>query len=526
MTAGARPLLQYIHRLVDRSVTDQDSDVCLLNRFVAHQDEEAFAALVERHGALVLQVCRRTLGNRSDAEDAFQAVFIVLARKAGRLRRPEALPAWLHGVARRVALRARAARIRRDQKTQLLAEQARLGQPDPLAQLSARELLFLVDEEIQRLPEVYRLPVILCCLQGNSLEEAARQLGWTAGSVKGRLERGRNRLHQRLQRRGLTLAMLLVAIEVSCGTGSAGIVARLARQTAWTALARATQPITAGGISAQALALARQTLHGMLLTKLQIISAMILATGALTIGLLVRAPDLLPNQELSAQAVLLNPDQEPVSGQEVDDIPIEVNGHVFDPGGNPLGGARLYMGYALRRATPDPEPRHWNYPLRTTSAGDGSFYFTVTRSELDARRLDDAWPAVMAVADGYGPEWAAVGEGGAKKDLHLRLVEDLPVQGRILDSNRRPIAGAKVSVRRISGAIAGTATPFRLPRQWLGPLPGTMQDILSDTDGRFRLLGLGRNRIVELTVEGVDIPPNSMLVATRPAAEIPDAWRV
>src|SRR5439155_12833667 len=136
-------------------------------------------------------------------EDAFQATFLVLARKAGSIRRHEALAAWLYGVAYRVASRAR-----RQLREVPMPDVAPAGRyTDPLEGVTAREMLTILDEEVQRLPEVYRLPVILCCLEGRTHEEAAAQLGWTRGSLQGRLERGRVRLRARLVRRGLTLSV-------------------------------------------------------------------------------------------------------------------------------------------------------------------------------------------------------------------------------------------------------------------------------------------------------------------------------
>src|SRR5262249_11822915 len=150
-------------------------------------------ALVARHGPMVARVCRRVLHDAHAADDACQAVFLVLARKASALRRPEALAAWLYGVAYRVAQKARAGQCRRAAGP-LSADPAD-PRADPLAEVSVRELLAALDEEVQRLPEVYRLPVILCSLEGRSQEEAARLLGWSPGSLQGRLERGRKRLH-------------------------------------------------------------------------------------------------------------------------------------------------------------------------------------------------------------------------------------------------------------------------------------------------------------------------------------------
>jgi RNA polymerase sigma factor (sigma-70 family) len=199
MSAHTQSLLGQLIRLT----APPASDAVLLARWVERRDEGAFAELMGRHGPMVLGVCRRVLGDLHAAEDSFQAVFLVLARKAGRLRRPEALPGFLFGVAVRLAHKARAALVRRRlQPTAALPEPAD-RQPHALDLLSGRELLAALDEEVARLPEVYRLPVLLCVLQERPVDEAARLLGWSVGSVRGRLARGRERLRQRLARRGL-----------------------------------------------------------------------------------------------------------------------------------------------------------------------------------------------------------------------------------------------------------------------------------------------------------------------------------
>src|SRR5262249_537720 len=210
------------------------------------RDPAAFEALLARHGPMVLRVCQRVLGNWHDAEDAFQATFLVLARKAASVRSTAALGAWLHGVACRVALGARLSSARRRRLAAPAPDLAPLDPcPDPLSELTAREALQILDEEVQRLPQPYRLPVILCCLEGLSQEEAARQLGWTPGSVKGRLERGRKRLHQRLAGRGLALPAALALVEVSRSAAS-NLAGRLVTSTAKTAAAFAAGD-TSGG---------------------------------------------------------------------------------------------------------------------------------------------------------------------------------------------------------------------------------------------------------------------------------------
>jgi RNA polymerase sigma factor (sigma-70 family) len=199
MAAETQKLLGYLLRLTDQATSDGG----LLRRWAEQKDENAFAALVARHGPMVLGVCQRVLGDRQHAEDAFQATFLVLARKAATLQRPEALPGFLYGVALRLARKARATRRCRSVPLQTDACERADPQPHALDALSGRELLAMVDAEVARLPEVYRLPVLLCVIQERSVEEAARILCWTAGLVRSRLARGRQMLRERLMDRGL-----------------------------------------------------------------------------------------------------------------------------------------------------------------------------------------------------------------------------------------------------------------------------------------------------------------------------------
>jgi RNA polymerase sigma factor (sigma-70 family) len=184
------------------------SDAELLRAYADGHDTDAFRALLERHGPLVLRLCRRRLRDVHAAEDAFQATFLILARSAGTVRRPEALAAWLYGVALRVTRKARIVHARRQR---LEADAEARQPPDPAAELTAREMLDALDEELHRLPERYRLPLWLCYWQGLTQDETARRLGWSPGSVKDRLERGRKRLADRLTRRGFSPPALLAA---------------------------------------------------------------------------------------------------------------------------------------------------------------------------------------------------------------------------------------------------------------------------------------------------------------------------
>jgi RNA polymerase sigma factor (sigma-70 family) len=532
MAARREILARQISRFAPPSEQDGLNDAELLGRFVAGRDETAFSALVSRHGPLVLHVCRRVLGNVHDAEDAFQATFLVLARKASSIRPPEGLAGWLHGVARRVALKARTVRTRRTRGVKLPVSPRAGVSADPLVDLSARELLDLIDLEIGRLPEVYRLPVILCCLEGHSQEEAAHRLGWTGGSVKGRLERGRALLHTRLSRRGLTLSTTLAVVELSRGVGSAAVVGQLCGATVGAALAFASGSGALGGASMSAAKLAGGVARTLAWERVKIPVVLLLIGGLVSVGIAAHQLSLRPQpRDIAVRA------SPPIAeGSRSDwtpppDIrndpagpwpeaaaqPIQVSGRVLDPAGQPYSGARLYVGYAPRRCDLTAPFAGADYPVRGTSGQDGVFGFTFARSELNERCLDSSRPVVVAVADGFGLAWAEIADAGL---IHLRLVDDHPIEGRIVDRAGNPVVGARLSVREVVSNPAG-GLPREVPtndyssvRISRGPLPGLAPSQRTGADGRFRLTGLGRNRLVVLALDGPSIAPVGFTIAT------------
>jgi RNA polymerase sigma factor (sigma-70 family) len=176
----------------------EQTDSQLLKRFAGQRDPVAFAALVRRHGPMVLAVCRRVLCSAHDADDAFQATFLVLVRKAGAIARPELLGNWLYGVAYRVAVKARANAARRSEHEKRAPVKAWV---DPVMEATAREERSVLDAELHHMPEQYRAPLVLCYLEGKTNAEAARMLGWPTGSISGRLARARELLRKRLVRR-------------------------------------------------------------------------------------------------------------------------------------------------------------------------------------------------------------------------------------------------------------------------------------------------------------------------------------
>lgn len=294
-------VLQHIRRLAGVSRAAGLTDGRLLERFASCQDEAAFEALLERHGPMVLAVCRRVLHNLSDADDAFQATFLVLISKAGSIRKRESVSSWLHGVAYRTACRARARAARRHTREEPIREVPDPLQVEPDTQLAWRELRAVLDEELGRLPEKYRVPLVLCYLEGMSNAEAAQQLGWPIGTVQVRLLRAREILRIRLARRGAVFSGCSLAGAWSARAWQAAVPPELAAATLRMATLFAGEHVTAGMISTQVAALAKGVLRTLLLTKLKIAVAFLLAVSLVGAAAGVLGQRVLAKREANAQ---------------------------------------------------------------------------------------------------------------------------------------------------------------------------------------------------------------------------------
>jgi RNA polymerase sigma factor (sigma-70 family) len=281
------------------------ADAELLRRWTEGRDEAAFEVLVWRHGPIVLGVCRRLLRDAGEAEDAFQATWLALVRRASSIRRGEAVGSWLYRVACRVALRARSTLARRGTCDASAVEglPAAPG-PDP----AWRDLCAVLDEEVNRLPEKYRAPLVLCYFGGRTNEEAARELGRPVGTVVSRLARARQRLRARLSRRGVTLAAGAVAVALA-ESGAPAAVPGVCVGTAVSAAALvAAGKSVSGAVSSQAAALAEGVVRAMIVTKLKIGAAVVMAAALLGGGGLytyrsgASEPDTLPKPAKPAGA--------------------------------------------------------------------------------------------------------------------------------------------------------------------------------------------------------------------------------
>jgi RNA polymerase sigma factor (sigma-70 family) len=261
----------------------QQTDGQLLELFVDRGDREALGVLVGRHGPTVLGVCRRVLQHDQDSEDAFQATFVVLARKAKTISKHDSVASWLYKVAHRVGLRQRLNKSRRQsQEHQLRERYAAHRSEDSLHGVVQREVKQILDEEIQRLPEKYRAPILLCYLQGQTNEAAATLLCCPTGTVKIRLLRGREMLRKRLVKRGVALSIAALVGELLTQLASAAVPE---------ALSRAARQAAAGMTTPTVTRLASAVLKGMCQAKLKLAAVVMLtlALTCLTNGLLNRA---------------------------------------------------------------------------------------------------------------------------------------------------------------------------------------------------------------------------------------------
>jgi RNA polymerase sigma factor (sigma-70 family) len=526
------PALRQIQRLFEAGTVAGLSDGQLIERFLSIRDEGAFAALVGRHGPMVLAVCRTVLKDAPEVEDAFQATFLVLIRRAGTIWRRDALGGWLHRVAHRVAVQASLDRSRKN---------SLIRQTDDLSALVVCEKnaydedwRAALHEEVARLPEKFRLPVVLCYLEGKTHAQAAFELRWGEATVRRRLAGARDLLRCRLTRRGVALTSLGLSAALAREASAAVPPGWIDALTQFAGRLATGEAALRGAVSATAARLA-ETLDLSLLARqirsLATIAALVVAAG-------LAAPHLFPARRakagpsgltrsthtpaLSPEAPASRPAQSAVANHP--QRLLTVRGRVLDPDGKPFVGAKVcvYPSFNPR----DDDVFSAGPPVSGAKSGaDGGFEYQVADSPLQTLEVQ-APPTnliVVAMARGFGPAWASITGIKQANDVTLRLVrDDVPLVGRVVDLEGRPIAGVTIRPVQLSAyrdeelaaweaAMArakdiASNEAIRLPSQslelfrWRDELAVT-----TGADGRFRLTGIGRERVVSLWIDGSTI---------------------
>jgi RNA polymerase sigma factor (sigma-70 family) len=525
-----------LHTLFGMGVMGTLSDGQLLDRFVEGQEGAVFEAIVLRHGPMVWGVCRRILRDHHDAEDAFQATFLVLARRAASVMPREKVGNWLYGVAYQTAMKAMAMRTKRRLRESQVSD---MPEPEVASHDPRDELAESLDGELSRLPEKYRTPIVLCDLEGRSHKEVASQLGWPIGTVSSRLSRARAMLAKRLTRRGRSLSGGSLAVLLAQESASAAMPTRLVVSTAQAAsLIAAGGVMSAGPISAGVATLTGEVMKMMLLGKLKIGVVMLLVASAIAAcgtGLALQAQMTEPGQEdelqrLSAEKALV------LAGSQDAAVPknagltgartvlpqasqhgatkadgktqlVSVVGRVVDPDGRPVAGAKLYLAESSPPAA-----------VRATTGSDGHFEFKADSRELNAPDLQGpaATPRLVALAEGFGLGFGL--QLDKTGSYSIRLAPEFPVEGRILDTEGRPAAGARVQVVSLAWSAEDDLTRFRealianegaypsehrLLKSWSSLAVGELLPATAtNADGGFTLRGIGRERIVGIQIAG------------------------
>ena len=427
------------------------TDGALLEHFASGGDaaEPAFATLVERHGPMVLRVCRNLLADLHLAEDAFQVTFLLLARRAGSIYNPDALAGWLHRVARRVALGARVKTNRGNGREQLQADDVAVTDDSPVER---DELRAIVHQEIDRLDNTQRLPVLLCALEGLSHEEAALRLGWPVGTVKSRLVRGRRRLEARLSRRGIAPAIVLAA---ASGTEASAAVP-LALAVATTRIAVAGAEVTnaslgSGVLSATVASLLKKELSAMFFTKLKLAAGVIMAAGVAVALIGVALAGRIEPQTVKGEAATAKTPIAPKTKTESDGTASQTKQseefelRVVGTGGKPVPEALVEL-----RTNQVPTAEQIRHGKLVKRGPYGAFVATDAEGRL-AVKLPGA-PAyfdAFITIPGYGPYWAGWSSESHAQPIPSHFTAELEagwsVGGIIVDSDGKPIEGVTIS---------------------------------------------------------------------------------
>jgi RNA polymerase sigma factor (sigma-70 family) len=475
------------------------NDRQLLDRFTANHEQAAFAALVRRHGGMVLRVCRRVLHNEEDAEDAFQAVCVVLARKAAGIGKGAAVAAWLHKVAYRVALRARADLARRYRYEQKVPK--RLTK-DPLAAITGRELLTVLDKELQRLPEPWRAPLILCYLEEQTRDEASRQLGVSSRSLGRRLQKGRELLRRRLECRGLTLPAAFLAASTLQSTAKAAVPGVLAAGAIQAGLQAAVGEDIGGLISTQAAKLATGTLRAMALTRVIKVAAVIVVCALVGTGVGVSAyRQMAPDSAAVPRAQLMVAAQTNTEQPKNDKNDLTLVSRVVDDTGKALPGVEVAVMGLRGETRRGNEIRDLFTEVRPLAQGqtnqEGRFRFTDQRKNLT--KYSELY--LLAGKPGYGLTIERVAREGSGSETVLRLPPETLVRGQLLDLQGQPARGVDINVMLGHGAYASVPKiSFQnLSKKSVSFWPDSIK---TDNEGKFILKGLSAHQRAFLLMQG------------------------
>src|SRR5262245_55858562 len=483
------------------AVTDRE----LLRRFVEDADQAAFAAIVRRHTGMVLGVCRRSLAHRQDAEDACQATFLVLARKAKSVRWRSSVANWLYATARKVAHNARVAAERRTRRE---ARAAGAGSVPPVDRMTGRELLAILDEELDKLPPSYREPLIVCYLEGLTRDEAAEQLGIAVDTLKVRIHRARRRLHDALTKGGVALGAGLLALAATSPAGASP-----------PRLVEVIRAAVAGHVPPTVAALAEGVaVNG--LVKKSLLGVVALA-AVVVAGIGFGDPKTTtagqqPEKAMPARSEAKDSKDKPAG--KVDEAKTRtVTGKVIDPDGKPVAGAELVH-----------LPIDGTGTVAGKTAADGTFKVTVP--------LKGPGSYLFPRVAGYGPSEFLMPAMNTPGEITFKLVKDTPIRGRVIDTQGKQVAGASVVVRNPFGygdTMDGFLTAWQKRpadssgpgskwfvsfRSWQNSRPaeaGDMFAAVTDKDGRFTIAQVGSERLVSLNVRGPEIGDVAVVIVLR-----------
>ena len=513
------------------------SDGQLLGRFLDRENpvesEAAFAALVARHGAMVLRVCQRVLGDSHDAHDAFQATFLLLVRKANTIQRRESVGDWLFRIARRIAVRASVSAARRRLRLDtLITERRNSLEVEPEIPRAADPDFGSLMAEVDRLPERFRAPVMLHYFEGLSTEATARRLGCARGTVLSRLSRARDRLRSRLERRGFSFDAVWPIGGLASRLAWTETVPPLLLQN--TIRAGASLGLASASIEsvvpATVAALVRGVTRTLAISRIRTVACLfILAVAGVSFGI---AASLDPADEPTrgAAAPGLASPAGGTSATRQTALPqataradsLVFRGEISDPDGKSIAGASVVIcdSDGLRP------------PKRlATSGNDGRFEAAIPLASIEEPGDGgDAVTYLAALATGFGPGWVKIDRNAAEKPVVIRICRDeVAIEGRILDLQGHAVPGARVSVFAIADLPNGFVTTLRtdagqadpnalwmdvIERRLVLTKEGPLAAARTGPDGRFRLNGLGRDRIVTLTVEGESIEEKFATVLT------------